>query len=629
MKLGYYYQVTANGASSKELTINGGDWCSVVDDERKLWTKYAVANESLALTFVNNGVVITVVKILGGSRPDNNVATWIFVPTKILISGTELQDIINEIKLLYQTGTKMVTEDSFLGNTVLGKDYSEKRFVSTIHKATGSKLAYRLTTGDYTQKEILDSPFQDYYGKYKYIFLFNQIPSDIEGLQDLSRMDIKDIVTVLHPSVETIHEHFGNGDVTINLDGSPFNHPVSRVKKSVLNLTAERKGFVPRQFIGQVVEDEKEAQYTLTDDKWKKILTGQEINVKDRDSEHNILSPKFTILNCQWDKLTSSLPEDCLSSVKVRIEAAGYQTTEKDLDLSNSVPTVYLEKQVEKAEYTYHTKDGRQLEITITGKGATSNYPLDGYVKTKEKELKYKEPIVLNTNNCSGHPDRIKHPNKHDRRFAWKEFCYGIISIVLLALVVFGGYKLYRWSIPVRNSNDKELTINQNNSSTDSVVAKDNDFNDNSDDRQTALNDLNAAVGYLDSHEVWEKSEMEKYPDLKGLFDDLNNMETHELCFGWQNKLKDSKSFQEVAQIAKKNRDRGWNPKQYPRNPTFNKPGDDKINLINYKNWLDRDQTPKPDKATTHASGRKRVENHDKTKVTPKKETIKFDKHLN
>ncbi len=34
---------------------------------------------------------------------------------------------------------------------------------------------------------------------------------------------------------------------------------------------------------------------------------------------------------------------------------------------------------------------------------------------------------------------------------------------------------------------------------------------------------LREAIAYLDNHEVWEKCEMEKYDDLKGLFDDMNN----------------------------------------------------------------------------------------------------------
>ena len=90
------------------------------------------------------------------------------------------------------------------------------------------------------------------------------------------------------------------------------------------------------------------------------------------------------------------------------------------------------------------------------------------------------------------------------------------------------------------------------------------------------------------------KSEMEKYPDLKGLFDDMNNFNLDNILYVWADKLSSSTKFKNVCESAKKTYNNAWDPKQGSHNPTYNKPDDDRISLTNYINWLDQDQTPKP-----------------------------------
>lgn len=79
-------------------------------------------------------------------------------------------------------------------------------------------------------------------------------------------------------------------------------------------------------------------------------------------------------------------------------------------------------------------------------------------------------------------------------------------------------------------------------------------------------------------------------------------MDTYKLAFSWQDKLKDSKSFQKISKVAKRNFEKGWDPKQSPHNPTYNDAEDTKINLTNYTNWLDRNQASQSSNSTTHRS---------------------------
>lgn len=61
---------------------------------------------------------------------------------------------------------------------------------------------------------------------------------------------------------------------------------------------------------------------------------------------------------------------------------------------------------------------------------------------------------------------------------------------------------------------------------------------------------LNDAITYLDNHEVWERSEMEKYNALKGLFDDMNNFKYHSVITNYS-QLEESVTFRELKGYCK------------------------------------------------------------------------------
>lgn len=58
---------------------------------------------------------------------------------------------------------------------------------------------------------------------------------------------------------------------------------------------------------------------------------------------------------------------------------------------------------------------------------------------------------------------------------------------------------------------------------------------------------LTDAIKYLDTHDTWSKAALESYPDLKGLFDDMNNLQKKKLAKDWGKKLSASKRFQMVV----------------------------------------------------------------------------------
>lgn len=90
-----------------------------------------------------------------------------------------------------------------------------------------------------------------------------------------------------------------------------------------------------------------------------------------------------------------------------------------------------------------------------------------------------------------------------------------------------------------------------------------------------------AAIAYLDKNSTWKKSEMEKYPELKGLYDDMNKVNRKALINKWGPKLKDSKKFKNIVTHARLSL-----KKKARRNP-YNSPKASTIPLQDYLNNMD------------------------------------------
>lgn len=91
-----------------------------------------------------------------------------------------------------------------------------------------------------------------------------------------------------------------------------------------------------------------------------------------------------------------------------------------------------------------------------------------------------------------------------------------------------------------------------------------------------------SAIDYLESHKVWNRSEMEQYADLKGLFDDLNNYRFDKIIDHWEAKLSKSANFARVVKAARNSRQKS---RSLPA--THNKAGDEDITWITYTYKVD------------------------------------------
>ncbi len=576
-KIGIAIKITSAG-SGQPIAINGGDWAKRVIDVRDILKHIPsmVSDHSKIIVFVSfseDACLITVVRTVSG-RPWDNVAGWIHIPSNLVITGQEVNSVISKVKKLI-SATEL-PDDAEL-NALFGKEYDTKS-ISARYEASkrNGKFAKRDTV-IYSLEELLgENRYQSYYSEYNAVFLTSEIDAVVDA-EDVSSKKLSTLLTLIPPTTREIQDKLGKFVTLLLSSRQVFNDAILLNKGQTITLIAERDGFEPISFM---VTTETDGQVcTLPKAVWSKKISTANFDVKSESGKDLNGKAKISVNDIDITTIPCLFSENECESANVVISANGYDTFKSKVRLlgNNRLPIV-LDRRIEEFRKKIQLKNGATGEISIAGKGINRyESPIKGYVEN-DGYLEYMPGNV------------------------WLQRLIGFgVAVMLWLIILFIGW----WnSVEFQTTSDfpwieavskeaKRATIE-----TQTQYTHDNSQNeenlDNATVSQTTPTDLNAAINYLDSNDVWEKSELEKYPDLHGLFDDLNNMDTYKLYSTWKEKLKKSNNFIAVAKVAKKNFEKRWNPKQGSHNPTFNTlPNDYRINLTNYKNWLDRDQTPK------------------------------------
>ncbi|MBD5340870.1 MAG: hypothetical protein HDR94_04775 [Bacteroides sp.] len=601
MKLGYIYTVTSGGYDDEKVRINAGDWSSVVEDERQLWLKFSDNGESTAMTIVRDGVVFAITRMIGGDRADNNITTWVYIPSKVKITGSQVKQVIDAIKEINKLGTKKVSQNSFMSIDILAYDYPEKKYAILLSPSEGKELAGRYPTTDFSMVEILGHSFQEYYTKYKYVFLFNQKNEFKEGLVDLSNQDIIDTICVLPPSADNIQKIFGSSSVVIKLsDGSVFNTPFVVKKGQPISLTAVKKDCIPMRIMGQAFKDEAEIEISSINQPWKRIISNL-FEVTDAKTG-KVIPSKCRILDSHYDELEKSIPEDRLRNVRIQVTSNGYEPFDGEVNLSHGVKTIPLEKIMEKETYTYQTKAGDDVKVTISGPGAKSKSPLQGY-KVNGHKLIYVEPTLVHNGSCL--QDTVltvgeNTPKK--RRFAWMEFCYGIISVILLMFILYGGIKFFHPTffkdmLQYSKEYSEDITIDDSDVNMVTPTLKD-----------TAKEQ---AIAYLDNQTgKWDRDSFNRYPVLECLFEELNTYQFDKIL-NRESILSGSRNFKDVLDAIRINKHKKFSGSFCPEN-------DFQITVSRYIDKLNKPEEQKAQASSEGIARKAAIDAQDSKRTAPK-----------
>lgn len=583
-KLGLAIKLASQGAGNA-IECNKGQWTNKVVDIREYLKLFnglqGTDNIVTFMSFDEGGCFLTQLRAISG-RVGDFLSGWIYIPNNIEASGEDVMNTYNYVRnILSQSNLNDYISDI---ESFFSKEYPKKEYAASYVPSSGEEFGVRFNDMYYSMKEILDiDRYQPYYSKYKAIFLLDKdgevkiSKEQVAKFKDLTKLNIDKTCIFKAPSPEEVRL-LGRGTKIVFQNNIEFESPVLTKKGDKVQLFAIRDGFEPVALpLVMIQEDGQVMSIDPQTVKWfKKIKPTMFMvcNSKHEPIKKGVrISINGTDVTCQEALIAE---EDCRQAL-VKVSASDYETIEQKQNLLNGSCEIVLNKKVKSFQATVELANGSSAKMTIESEELSSENesPPKGY-------------------DCD-HDDRGSLILKMKSWFVWKQRLLGGLAVFAAGMIIFAFMSFFSWhethklkfkfGIPpwevVQKDSLQETTGEELSPSSDSIVV---------------LPSKDDAINYLDSHNVWSKSEMDKYPDLKGLYDDMNNFNFTNLLNKWKDSLVDSKNFMKVYESAYKTDKNDWNPHQGPHDPTYNEPNDEQINLTNYIYWLDNDQSPKDTK---------------------------------
>ena len=592
-KLGFAIKLASQGAGNA-IECNKGQWTNKVVDIREFLKLFnglqGTDNIVTFMSFDEGGCFLTQLRAISG-RVGDFLSGWIYIPNTIEASGEDVMNTYNYVRnILSQSNLNDYISDI---ESFFSKEYPKKDYAASYVPSSGEEFGVRFIDVYYSMKEILDTDrYQPYYSNFKAIFLLDKnsevkiAKEQVSRFKDLTKITIEKTCIFKAPSPEEVRL-LGRGTKIVFSTKQEFNSPVLTKKGDRIQLFALRDGFEP--VILPPITIQEDGQKCFIDPrtvKWKKRINPSMFTVYNRNHEKiedvRISINGTDITNGQEVFLYE---EDCRQAT-VKYSAPDYEPFEHKRNLLlNEICEIILNRKVKSYQTTIELANGKHAEMTLESKYLSSKYdsPLRGYEFEEEN-----------------------HGNKVLRMslwFVWKQRLWGFFAALAIVMLIIAYAAFDAWldthhfkfGLPPWEEDRPAQQYNlEGSAETDDSIQNQADNQVESGQNGTADISLDAAIKYLDGNSTWTKSDMETYPDLIGLFEDMNTFDLSSLLNDWYDKLSKSQQFKKVRESANKTLSNGWNPKQGSHNPTYNKPDDEQISLTNYINWLDRDQTPKP-----------------------------------
>jgi len=582
-KLGFAIKLASQGVGNA-IECNKGQWTSKVVDIREYLKFFDGLQDTdnivTFMSFDEGGCFLTQLRTISG-RMGDFLSGWIYIPNTIEATGDDIMNTYNFVRnILSQSNLNDCIGDI---EAFFSKEYPKKEFIAQYLPSSGEEFGVRFIDMYYSMKEILDvDRYQPYYSKFKAIFLLDKncevkiANEQVARFKDLTKKIIEKYCIFKAPSPEEVRL-LGKGTKIVFKTKQEFISPKLTKKGDTIQLYALRDGFEPFD-LPEVIVQEDVQTYSVDPKavKWRKRISRSMFIVTNKNNEVIEGGVQIFINGKNISNQEALIYEEDCYNVNVKITAPGYENFEKKLNLLQNNQTIVMKRKVKSYKNKIVLVNGKLADMTLESKYLPSENisPLKGY----DYEDDYDTPKTL----------------KMSQWFVWKQRLWGFLAALAAVMIIIAYHAFDVWNdthrfrfglppweeIPVEQPDTIEVRTENNDSTSIRAVKEDSD--DNS---------LSEAIKYLDENDVWSKSEMEKYYELKGLFDDMNAFDFSKILNYWRQKLNTSQGFSKVCISAEKTYNNKWNPKQDIHNPTYNKPGDERINLTNYINWLDQDQT--------------------------------------
>ena len=504
-----------------------------------------------------SGTFVTVLRTIPTDLGDH-LAAWIFFPSTLDISAEDAVEIVKyTTKKVAAQGLN--ADDLAELRGIFSKEYTPVDDAPAIVpcRSADDEFAVRFygDNAGTSLAELVSSRYQLAYTPFSAVILIDDSLGITSAAPDLTHEPIENMVTVFPPDA--------NADgFAPTIFGEPFTRPFYAPEGADITegfkveKTGDRPGPVATSTSKKAISA---ASFEITALATRQSLDGQ---------------CSITVNGCEINGTRYfTLPE--LASAMVTVACDGFYTYSARIDLASSTRALIQLRERHKVynfEISAKSSDiAGMISFQINTKNPLTESPIDGYVVADEMQ-----EGTTRTNHLVYHPDLGHRPLIERAIYA----AGGVIVGLLLGWLIFGG----------KGSSDTVET---------GVVADSTAVTETVDNTATpagpqpaaaaapqpAATSLDDAVRYLDTNRTWTRTEMEQFPDLRGLYNDMNVIDRHKIVETWGPKLKESRTFQSIVEHAKMSYRKKARIKGN-RN-TFNAPDDEKIAVQSYLNTID------------------------------------------
>lgn len=516
-----------------------------------------------------SGTFVTVLRTIPTDLGDH-LAAWIFFPSTLDISAEDAVEIVKyTTKKVAAQGLN--ADDLAELRGIFSKEYTPVDDAPAIVpcRSADDEFAVRFygDNAGTSLAELVSSRYQLAYTPFSAVILIDDSLGITSAAPDLTHEPIENMVTVFPPDA--------NADgFAPTIFGEPFTRPFYAPEGADIDIVWTKNGFddITEGFKVEKAGDRPGPVATSTS---KKAISAASFEITALATRQSLDGQcSITVNGCEINGTRYfTLPE--LASAMVTVACDGFYTYSARIDLASSTRALIQLRERHKVynfEISAKSSDiAGMISFQINTKNPLTESPIDGYVVADEMQ-----EGTTRTNHLVYHPDLGHRPLIERAIYA----AGGVIVGLLLGWLIFGG----------KGSSDTVET---------GVVADSTAVTETVENvatpagpqpaatatQQPAATSLDDAVRYLDTNRTWTRTEMEQFPDLRGLYNDMNVIDRHKIVETWGPKLKESRTFQSIVEHAKMSYRKKARIKGN-RN-TFNAPDDERIAVQSYLNTID------------------------------------------
>ncbi len=525
--LGIYIEYTHEGTHELMSYNSNPSWVNLLGEITELKQIDKPVNQVWSLEVlqrIESGHIIRVVCPNAGRN--DYICASIYVPWNVVISGKELSDVVSK------TEKEIISWKKETSKSLLTELFSKKYDVVDLYKEKYSEdsvnIAYRYYGVCFQLHELLDNIDQPYYSNYKYVFLINnKFNISFKLGADLSKEKLVETTIIRPPGdVDGFVPHIGS---------SLFNKPVRRNIGDSLTLSWIRPNFKTIDKTTKVTQNGTNVIRPQVNE-YEREIPFSDIKVYNENNQQLENDKYYVSVNGKNLKKGGAkvyVNNASLKDVRIHVvpkDTDSYEVSDGKYNLSNGGPcNVHLKRVRLTYEFSFPLKNGDSRPATFIFEERLNSCPF--------KDYNVRGDIVTKEGGCND----LK-LNLYSKARVIK---FSIFLFVILVLgIVVGCYftnMCYEKNID-KYYQPQNLLLNnklKQEETTDLSKAK--------------YQNWEQVINYLDKNPVWERSAMEKFDEIRGLWDAINQWE-FENILQYEEDIKKSSNFTRLVNAIKNNK---------------------------------------------------------------------------